>query len=38
MKLLIFCLALTLSACATTHPKKPDYQHAPVENINHDTQ
>ncbi|EGU33960.1 hypothetical protein VIS19158_10904 [Vibrio scophthalmi LMG 19158] len=29
MKLLMLCLALVLSACAT-----PDYQHAPMETIN----
>lgn len=36
MKLLVFCLALTLSACATSPGPKPDYQHAPIETINHD--
>ncbi|EOC1853684.1 MULTISPECIES: hypothetical protein [Vibrio harveyi group] len=38
MKWFVLCLALTLSACASspTPPPKPDYHHAPVEKINHD--
>jgi hypothetical protein len=36
MKLLVLYLALSLSACATSNaPNKPDYQHAPIEKINH---
>ena len=36
MKFFVLCLALILSACATSLPPKPDYHHAPIEDINHE--
>ncbi len=36
MRILVFLLAVSLTACTATPPKKPDFRHAPIENINHD--